>query len=177
MCVCVCVCVRARVCVCVAVESVSCCVPAGSHRGVHSSVHSSCGSQWTEVSGDHLPPLPFPLPLPLLDSAPFCRDLCVVANSLQAYASVNHLHCHALYLRQEITVQKLVRTTPIICEVADLYWDHVTATRRVQRGLLVAAFNSCIGQCRDSCLLTPPSPSTSLPGECVAIATTCQVSV
>ena len=36
------------------------------------------------------------------------NGLCIVANSLLAYASVNHLHYHILYVREPVLAAKVV---------------------------------------------------------------------
>ena len=43
------------------------------------------------------------------------RDLCMVANSLLAYASVNHLHYHFLYLDYPLLARRVVCCVVLCC--------------------------------------------------------------
>ena len=54
----------------------------------------------------------------------------------------------------------------VLCVCACVRVIHVMVTCRVQPCLLEAALNCCTGQSLDSCLLTPLSLSTNLPGRC-----------
>ena len=46
------------------------------------------------------------------------RGFCMVANSVLAYASVNHLHYHFLYLEHPLLAGTLVSASPYWCALA-----------------------------------------------------------
>ncbi len=49
----------------------------------------------------------------VLSALSYCSGFCMVANSLLAHASVNHLHYHFLYLDHNLMADKTV--CPLLC--------------------------------------------------------------